>query len=91
MDSLVTLIARQSELKILDLRANGFTEEQEQRVRSAVVNTACRVIFTGEEYDAYRAEQAEVNYGEELEASYYFESEANNEEQEEAEAAASAT
>ena len=57
MDSLVTLIARQSELKFLNLAGNRFTVENEQRVRSAVANTACRVIFTYEEYDAYRAEQ----------------------------------
>ena len=57
MDSLVTLIARQSELKLLNLALNSFTEEQEQRVRCAVANTECRLIFTREEYDSYEAEQ----------------------------------
>ena len=60
MDSLVTLIARQSELKFLDLNANGFTEEQEQRIKNAVANTPCRVIITDEEYDAWEAEQKEA-------------------------------
>ena len=60
MESLVTLIARQSGLKFLDLPKNGFTEEQEQRARSAVASTACRVIITDEEYDAYNAEQKEA-------------------------------
>ena len=60
MDSLVTLIARQSELKFLNLGYNEFTEEQEQRVRSAVANTACRVIITDEEYYAWEAEQEEA-------------------------------
>ena len=49
VDSLVTLIARQSELKFLNLVHNGFTEEQEQKARSAVANTACRVISTVKE------------------------------------------
>ena len=60
MDSLVTLIARQSELKFLNLAINGFTEEQEQRIRSAVASTACRVIITDEEYDAYKDEQRQL-------------------------------
>ena len=46
MDSLVTLIARQSELKLLNLHYNDFTEEQEQRIRNAVANPECRVIIT---------------------------------------------
>ena len=46
VDSLVILVARQSELKLPDLRYNGFTEEQAQRVRSAVANSECRLIFT---------------------------------------------
>ena len=45
MDSLVTLIARQSELKLLNLHYNNFTEEQEQRIRNAVANPECRVII----------------------------------------------
>ena len=56
MDSLVTLIARQSELKLLVLSFNDLTEEQEQRVRSAIANNGCRVKFTEEEYKAYSAE-----------------------------------
>ena len=56
MDSLATLIARQSELKFLDLHYNGFAKEREQRVRSAIANNGCRVKFTEEEYKAYRAE-----------------------------------
>ena len=59
MDSLVTLIARQSELKFLNLYCNEFTEEQVQRVKSAVANTTCRVIITYEEYEACEAEQRE--------------------------------
>ena len=85
MESLVTLIARQSGLKLLNLAYNGFTEEQEQRVRSAVTNSACRVIITDEEYEAYEAEQEEAG------ASYDEEYEEEDEEQEEAEEAASAT
>ena len=46
MDSFVTLIARQSELKLLNMRENGFTEEQKQRVRNAVANPDCRLVFT---------------------------------------------
>ena len=61
MDSLVTLIARQSDLKLLRMRGKDqdyeLTEEQEQRVRSAVANTTCRVIITKEEYKAWKAEQ----------------------------------
>ena len=41
-----TLIARQSELKLLNMRENGFTEEQKQRVRNAVANLDCRLVFT---------------------------------------------
>ena len=59
MDSLVTLIARQSELKFLNLGYNRFTEEQYQKIRSAVANTSCRVIITKEEYKAWKAEQME--------------------------------
>ena len=61
MDSLVTLIARQSELKLLRMRGRlqryELTEEQEQKIRSAVANTACRVIITREECKAWEAEQ----------------------------------
>ena len=48
LDSLVTLIARQSELESLVLPGNDFTEEQEQRVRSAIANNGCRVKFIEE-------------------------------------------
>ena len=41
-----TLVARQSELKLLDLHGNGFTEEQKQRVRNAVASPDCRLVFT---------------------------------------------
>ena len=57
MDSLVTLIARQTDLKLLDLHYNEFTEGQEKRIRSAVVSPECRLIFTDEEFGAYLAEQ----------------------------------
>ena len=57
MDALVTLIARQSDLKLLNLAENGFTEEQEERIRSAIAKPECRLILTWEEYDAYDAEQ----------------------------------
>ena len=64
MNSLVTLIARQSELTFLRMRGqynnHDLTEEQGQRIRSAVANTACRVIITDEEYDAWWAEQEEA-------------------------------
>ena len=87
MDSLVTLIARQSDLKLLRMRGEAqdykLTEEQEQRIRSAVANTSCRVIITDEEHDAWVAEQEEAYYDEE--------SEADDKEQEEAVAAASAS
>ena len=56
IDSLVTLIARQHELKFLDLHWNEITEEHQQLIRSAVVSPDCRVIITREEYKAYQAE-----------------------------------
>ena len=45
VDSLVTLVARQSELKLLALYDNGFTQKQKERVRSAVANSECLVCF----------------------------------------------
>ena len=61
MNSLITLIARQSELTFIRMRGqynnHDLTEEQGQRVRNAVANTACRVIITDEEYEAYESEQ----------------------------------
>ena len=41
-----TLVARQSELKLLVLRDNDFTEGQKQRVRNAVASPDCRLVFT---------------------------------------------
>ena len=63
IDSLVTLIARQSELKFLDLHGGKYsydyclTVEHQQQVRNAVAKPECRLIFTREEYESYEAEQ----------------------------------
>ena len=59
-DSLVTIIVRQSELKLLDLHDNGFTEEQEQQIRGATANPECRLIVSQEEFKAYEAEQKQA-------------------------------
>ena len=59
-DSLVTIIARQAELKLLDLHDNGFTEEQEQQIRSAAANPECRLIVNEEEFKAYETEQKQT-------------------------------
>ena len=37
-----------------------LTEEHEQRIRSAVASADCRVIFSLEEYEAYKAEQEQA-------------------------------
>ena len=46
MDSLATLIARQSELKLRNLHGNGLAEEQKQQVRNAVASPDCRLVLT---------------------------------------------
>ena len=73
MDSLVTIIARQHELKFLNMQAKKIlnrqgndlryelTEEQEQRIRNSIANhPECTVIITREEYDEYEAEQEQA-------------------------------
>ena len=49
MESLIILIARQTELEFLNMPFNLLTEEQEQRIRSAVASPNCRIILTKEE------------------------------------------
>ena len=56
MTSLLTFIAAQSQLKLLTLHENGLTEEQVEATRSTAANTECRIIFTKEEFNAYKAE-----------------------------------
>ena len=44
--ALLAFIARQSQLKLLDLFCNFFSEEREQEIREAVSGSECRVILT---------------------------------------------
>ena len=53
---LVSVIARQTELKFLRASKNCFNEEKEQQVRNSVANPDCRIIVTDEEEDAYEKE-----------------------------------
>jgi len=56
MVSLLRFIAAQSKLKLLILHENGLTEENFEAIRSSIANTECRIIFTKEEFNAYKAE-----------------------------------
>ena len=46
MQSLITLIARQTELELLRMNDNDLEEDQEQRIRNAVASPDCRLVFT---------------------------------------------
>ena len=49
MQSLIVLLARQTNLKLLYLGYNWHTEEQKQQIRDAIASPECRLIFTHEE------------------------------------------
>ena len=45
MGPLLTLIARQSQLKLLRMTFNSLTAAQESKIRSAVTDPACKITF----------------------------------------------
>ena len=53
LNSLVTFIARQTDLNFLIVHENGLNEEEMQQIRNAVANSDCRIIITDKEYWAY--------------------------------------
>ena len=53
MQSLIVLLARQTNLKLLYLGYNWHTEEQKQQIREAVANPDCRLVLTNEEFGSY--------------------------------------
>ena len=54
--SLLKLIARQSALKLFVSFYNDLDEEFEERIRSTIISTECRIVMTRDEYIAFDAE-----------------------------------
>lgn len=57
VEILLVILARQTQLQSLKVIACVLSDEQKQKIRDAIADTTCRVIFTYEEEKAYDAEQ----------------------------------
>ena len=57
---LLAVLGRQTKLKFLAIHCNGLSLAQKERIQDVVVNhsTNCRVIFTLQEWEAFKGESS---------------------------------